>query len=533
MSIIAMARMGRNGDTKMAHVTPGDLVVPRAAAKASPGLVAQVAGGIRKVGGDPQKYVVGSGNRNPRTGAEEFADPLVLAPGEPKQPLNQLDTVEQGYDGNTTDHRQDALRADYLAPGVKYTTDASASYNPDGSAATGGTKYASGANQAFSDVYGNLRTSGMTDQQATDYLNNKYADQIGQLTTLGYNPKDWQSQHNQRGGEIAAAAANGGGGVMQPPRGLVGGAGGAGGASGAYGAGGANGATQLGNPTTWNVDPSQTVEGRIASIIDPNNPIIQQARAQSLADANARGLSNSSMAQTAGDAAAYQAAIPIAQSDAATFAKAAGYNADEPNQFAVHNVDASNQFGLTGMSLASQQKIAAANNATQLEQAKIGAKSALDVAGTNSATQLGTAQISAQSQQAIAKLNAETNTATAQLDAASRERVASLQATNQTLINTNQQAAQAFNQAVVTVAAINQNTNMDATTKTQAIAQVWDTVNKSLKTLGAVSNTNVGSTLNFANYPGFDAQGNWVGFGATTGTGGGGIVGGAGSVGTV
>lgn len=117
------------------------------------------------------------------------------------------------------------------------------------------------------------------------------------------------------------------------------------------------------SPTTWNVDQNQTVAGQVAKIIDPNSPIIQQARTQALQSANDRGLLNSSIAMTGADDAAYRAAIPIAQADAATYAKAAGYNADTKTTSDAFKANADNT--LTGQKLSSDTsiKISDANNA--------------------------------------------------------------------------------------------------------------------------------------------------------------------------
>jgi hypothetical protein len=73
MGLVGMARQGRGGDTTMAHMTPGEKVIPKEVAAMRPDLVAHVANAIKQYGGDPRKYTVGAGRVNPRTGAEEFA----------------------------------------------------------------------------------------------------------------------------------------------------------------------------------------------------------------------------------------------------------------------------------------------------------------------------------------------------------------------------------------------------------------------------------------------------------------------------
>ena len=229
---------------------------------------------------------------------------------------------------------------------------------------------------------------------------------------------------------------------------------------------GAAGVPGMGSPAQWNVTPDQTVEGRINNLTNPNNPIIQQARFRANAAMNDRGLVNSSIAATAADSAAYEAAIPIAQADAATAAKAASYNADQQNQFTLE--------------------------------------------GSRQAAQMD-----------IARLNSDTQKQLSVMDNANREKAAAITASNNTLIQTNSQAASAFNQAMAAVNNITNNAQMDANAKTQATANVWASLISQLNVLGSVAGLNLTQTLNFAGQPGFNAQGQYVGFnpdGSTVGS---------------
>lgn len=70
------------------------------------------------------------------------------------------------------------------------------------------------------------------------------------------------------------------------------------------------------------ISDNALVQNRFNGLIAENSPLIQMARTKALQDMNARGTQNSSMAQGAADAAAYAAALPIAQQDAATYAEA-------------------------------------------------------------------------------------------------------------------------------------------------------------------------------------------------------------------
>jgi hypothetical protein len=69
-----MARYGRGGDTMMAHVTPGEMVVPKEVLRNSPQVARGLGTAFRDVGADPKRYVVGSGQNsiNPVTGEREF-----------------------------------------------------------------------------------------------------------------------------------------------------------------------------------------------------------------------------------------------------------------------------------------------------------------------------------------------------------------------------------------------------------------------------------------------------------------------------
>lgn len=100
------------------------------------------------------------------------------------------------------------------------------------------------------------------------------------------------------------------------------------------------GLDQLQDPTRWDVAPNETVRSQLQQIIADDSPLMQQARARAMQQANSRGLLNTSMAATAGQAALYDAAMPIATQDASTYARAGEFNANTANTFSRDN----NQF---------------------------------------------------------------------------------------------------------------------------------------------------------------------------------------------
>ena len=76
-----------------------------------------------------------------------------------------------------------------------------------------------------------------------------------------------------------------------------------------------------------------------------------------------------------------------------------------------------------------------------------------------------------------------------------------MQADNQTLLQTNSNAAQAFNTAASAINNIANNAAMDGDTKTRATADVWNNLQTQLKVLGSVAGLDLTKTLNFAGYP--------------------------------
>mgnify|MGYP003455235333 FL=1 len=210
-------------------------------------------------------------------------------------------------------------------------------------------------------------------------------------------------------------------------------------------------AAQVATPTQWNVTAPQTVQGQIKDIINPNSPIMQQARTGALEQMNSRGLANSSMAITAGDDAAYRAAIPIATADASTYAKSASYNADAQNQVNLANAQYANQAEKTNLS---------ANTKTN-----------------------------------NTKMNDDTQKQLSTLDVATRTNLQTLQNENQVLLNTNSQASSLFSNATSALNNITMSTTMDEATKQDASEQVWANLQAQIKVLSATSKLNLSSIL--------------------------------------
>lgn len=104
-------------------------------------------------------------------------------------------------------------------------------------------------------------------------------------------------------------------------------------------------------PQERSVQSNDTVEGRLGGLIDSNSRYIQQARDNAAQQANSRGLINSSIAAGAGEKAAIESALPIAQQDAQTF-----YDQGKTNQSAVNTFRQNEQAFNMNRSLKEQEQ---------------------------------------------------------------------------------------------------------------------------------------------------------------------------------
>lgn len=97
---------------------------------------------------------------------------------------------------------------------------------------------------------------------------------------------------------------------------------------------------QYDNPQRVVDAPRETVQGQVSGILAQDSPFLQQARTRAAQASNSKGLLNSSMATSAGEAAAYDAALPIANADAQTYKSAGDQNFSTQSQSRLMNQQA-------------------------------------------------------------------------------------------------------------------------------------------------------------------------------------------------
>ena len=123
----------------------------------------------------------------------------------------------------------------------------------------------------------------------------------------------------------------------------------------------------------WDVKAPQTVQSQVESIIAKNSPLQQQAEGLATQRTNARGLINTGMGIETGMNALYANALPMAQQDASTFARAGEFNAGAQQQVNMANAGYSNssmQFNAAGAMDISKTNVSNALQAGIVNQAQ-------------------------------------------------------------------------------------------------------------------------------------------------------------------
>lgn len=195
------------------------------------------------------------------------------------------------------------------------------------------------------------------------------------------------------------------------------------------------------------VDPAQeTVAGQMKGLIQDDSPYMQMARTSANQQMNARGLLNSSMAVSASDAAAYQAAMPIAQADAS-----------------VYDTNA-------------KQNLAYQNEALKTNTAGIN-----DMAGKN--------------------LSASIEGMKANMDAAMKTQLATIEATYKTTMQNSATASEMYKQTVKNISDIMSNKDMSLEAKNAAVDNQYYLMKQGFEIAGAIGNMNLGELLDFSGAP--------------------------------
>lgn len=280
--------------------------------------------------------------------------------------------------------------------------------------------------------------------------------------------------------------------------------------------------------TDWTPDTNSTVQGQLSGILKTGSPLLDRAETKAAQAANSRGLLNSTMAITAGQSALYDAALPIAQQDASTFADAGKTNAQQRTQVGLANASAANssaqqaagfqqQSNLQTQDLAAQaaqqdKELASrydlanldANTRKELQAADAANQQKLQAA--NAALQTGLQandlavkqsmqQYEASVQQAMQGVDNASKLQIAQLNANTQTSLADIEAKYKNQLQSNASMAQSYQSMVDSYTRVMLDPNMDAAAKTAAIGSLTTLYNNTLKMQADVSGLQLGKLL--------------------------------------
>jgi hypothetical protein len=191
----------------------------------------------------------------------------------------------------------------------------------------------------------------------------------------------------------------------------------------------------------------ETVSGQLDALLAADSPYLQRAKHGATQTANARGLLNTSMAAGAGEAAAIDAAAPIAKADADVYGTASRENVAAENTSRAFGADASNRATLVG---------AEAYNASALQGLR--------------------------GDQATVLANIEAN--------------------YKQLIQASSSASQFYTAITTSLAAIMADPKTDAATKQAAVDKMTSMLQSGLTVIGGVANVDLAGLLDFSGEPG-------------------------------
>ena len=242
---------------------------------------------------------------------------------------------------------------------------------------------------------------------------------------------------------------------------------------------------------TWNIDKNQTVSGQLDSVLAKDSPLLQQARTRASQAANQRGLLNSSMAISAGESAAYDAALPIAQQDAQTYATSGQFNAGEKNKLLQQQLDQQMQAGLANQSANLEAQKSNQAVATTLTQQQLDQQFKENQASLDRALQTSMQTADNQTKIQLQKMDADT-----------RAYLAEVEANYKTLMQTSQGANDLYQQTLKNMTDIMMSKDLDAGGKQQALNNQYALLRDGMGIIGAVGNMNLKDLLNPGNIPG-------------------------------
>ncbi len=241
-------------------------------------------------------------------------------------------------------------------------------------------------------------------------------------------------------------------------------------------------------PVTRTLDAAnETTQGQMGALLAKDSPYLTAARARASAAMNQRGLLNSTLAGTAGEAAAIDAALPIAQADAGAYQVQAGKNQDAQNVAGQTNAAAENQFKLSDKGFQQQKDI---NTQQFLHTQGLNTQQFNYQAGLNQQqfqhqTDLNTQQEQAQTR--LATLDQSFKTALAKLNQDQAKELQALTAGYSATLQRDRNAAEMYMMAMQAIGQGYSNGNLNAAQQQALAASTISTLGAGLNFVAAAS----------------------------------------------
>lgn len=268
------------------------------------------------------------------------------------------------------------------------------------------------------------------------------------------------------------------------------------------------------DPVTRSVNPeTETVAGQLHSILNENGPLVQQARAGALDTGVSRGLLNSSMTAGAGEKAAIDSALPIANADANTYTAAATQNQGFENNANAFNAGATNTSNLnlanaantSGLSTQqTEQQKAIAQNAADLQTNQILPATIAGQKEVTAATQAGQGQLQKEaSEQKITQLAAagQQDQALQTLKGQQAQTLADIEGQYKSVVGASSAAQDALKTNSQAMAAILANPDTTVEQKQAGVNTMAQILRSNLAIIGSIMNMDLASLLTFEGAP--------------------------------
>lgn len=241
-------------------------------------------------------------------------------------------------------------------------------------------------------------------------------------------------------------------------------------------------------PTAFTVAPNQTVASNVESIIAKDSPLMQQAATRAAQTANARGLLNSSIAINAGQAALYDAALPIASQDALTFDRAASNTAQANNAAALQNSQLATGIAQSNAGTAATEKL-------QTALARIQSDTTLTAQDKQVQSQQLIAQNENANRMAVAQLSANSALTNIDADGLIKTKIAQITSGYSALVQTSQGAGALYQAMLGELANIARDPGV--TDKATAMNNQVKALDDGLRLLGEIQGLNLNANLTF------------------------------------